>query len=87
MLENEDVSLYQRLKEQAEAIQGHVFCKRIVAWLEREWKLQLYDETKRKLYLQSLEDSTFTDAMGKMQREISTGKSKAHKKVNSKLVG
>ena len=56
MLENEDVSLYQRLKEQAEAIQGHVFCKRIVAWLEREWKLQLYDETKRKLYLQSLEE-------------------------------
>ena len=32
-----------------------MFSKRIVSWLEREWKLQLYDETKRNQYLQKLD--------------------------------
>ena len=47
LLQNEDQSLYQRLKEQEEAIQLNLNNKRVVSWLEREMRLKLYDEGKR----------------------------------------
>jgi len=90
LLENEDVSLYQRIKEQAEAIQGHIFCKRIVRWIDREWIMQLYDETKRKEYLHKLEMEAealkkagdFTNATKSIARDLSSGLSRIGNKLN-----
>lgn len=56
LLQSEDESLQQRIKEQAEQIQLHVNSKRFVSWLQREDKLQLYDDHKRKEYLASMEE-------------------------------
>ncbi len=44
VLQSEDESLQQRLKEQAEKIQEHLNCKRVVSWLEHEINKERYDD-------------------------------------------
>jgi len=78
------MSLQQRIKEQADAIQENLNKKRVVAWLDREDKLKLYDEIcrneyhatlhKEKLKLEALvEDSTWGVVnVKKMKKELQT---------------
>ena len=91
LLQNEDQSLYQRLKEQEEAIQLNLNNKRVVSWLEREMRLKLYDEGKRAKYIASLkqqEQATlepFSQAVNRFAKEVRSPNKRESSSLTSSL--